>query len=200
MALQLPVVPPSADAYHLAPHRIKRCTFRRLIDVQVEGERVYDVECLFPDRKVRSPWAISSRRCPCARLRRPPHLQARRGLTPPRADARRADDRRVVGSAARSRTSGCARSRAHLRLALASPAGARAESGVTRWTAAAMAIWAGLVALWALFFGSQVQMCLGLHQTPESCRAANGLPPLTDWEPFLMGPGPPFVVTLQVGS
>ena len=52
MALQLPVVPPPADAYHLAPHRIKRCTFRRLIDVQVEGERVYDVECLFPDRKV----------------------------------------------------------------------------------------------------------------------------------------------------
>ena len=55
MALQLPVVPPPADAYHLAPHRIKRCTFRRLIDVQVEGERVYDVECLFPDRKVPIP-------------------------------------------------------------------------------------------------------------------------------------------------
>ena len=55
MALQLPVVPPPADAYHLAPHRIKRCTFRRLIDVQVEGERVYDVECLFPDGKVPIP-------------------------------------------------------------------------------------------------------------------------------------------------
>jgi len=55
MALQLPVVPPPADVYHLAPHRIKRCTFRRLIDVQVDGERVYDVECLFPDRKVPIP-------------------------------------------------------------------------------------------------------------------------------------------------
>jgi len=55
MALQLPVLPAPADAYHLAPHRIKRCTFRRLIDVQVDGERVYDVECLFPDRKVPIP-------------------------------------------------------------------------------------------------------------------------------------------------
>jgi hypothetical protein len=55
MALQLPVVQQPADAYHLAPHRIKRCTFRRLIDVQVDGERVYDVECLFPDRKVPIP-------------------------------------------------------------------------------------------------------------------------------------------------
>lgn len=51
----LPTIPPSTDAYHLAPHRIKRCTYRRLIDVRVEGERVYDVECLFPDRKVPIP-------------------------------------------------------------------------------------------------------------------------------------------------
>ncbi len=55
MALQLPALPAIADAYHLAPHRIKRCTFRRLIDVQVDGERVYDVECLLPDRKVPIP-------------------------------------------------------------------------------------------------------------------------------------------------
>ena len=40
-------------------------------------------------------------------------------------------------------------------------------------------------------------MCLGpMNVTLESCRAANGLPPLTDWERFLMGPGPPIVVTL----
>jgi hypothetical protein len=50
MALQLDVISPQPDAYHLAPHRIKRCTFRRLIDVEA-AERVYDVECLFPDRK-----------------------------------------------------------------------------------------------------------------------------------------------------
>ena len=51
MALPLPVITPQTDAYHLAPHRIKRCTFRRLIDVEAGSDRVYDVECLFPDRK-----------------------------------------------------------------------------------------------------------------------------------------------------
>ena len=55
MALPLPVIPPQLDAYHLAPHRIKRCTFRRLIDVEAGDDRVYDVECLFPDRKVPVP-------------------------------------------------------------------------------------------------------------------------------------------------
>jgi len=55
MALPLPVIPPLPDAYHLAPHRIKRCTFRRLINVEVGAERVYDVECLYPDRKVPIP-------------------------------------------------------------------------------------------------------------------------------------------------
>ena len=55
MALQLPVIPPQADAFHLAPHRIRRCTFRRLINVEMGAERVYDVECLFPDRKVPIP-------------------------------------------------------------------------------------------------------------------------------------------------
>jgi hypothetical protein len=55
MALPLPVIPPQPDAYHLAPHRIKRCTFRRLIDVEAGADRVYDVECLFPDRKYASP-------------------------------------------------------------------------------------------------------------------------------------------------
>ena len=55
MALPLPVIPPQPDAFHLAPHRIKRCTFRRLIQVEAGGERVYDVECLYPDRKVPIP-------------------------------------------------------------------------------------------------------------------------------------------------
>jgi hypothetical protein len=55
MALHLPVIPPQPDAFHLAPHRIKRCTFRRLIQVEAGGDRVYDVECLFPDRKVPIP-------------------------------------------------------------------------------------------------------------------------------------------------
>ena len=56
MALPLsvePVVQP--DPLRLAPHRIKRCTFRRMIKVDARGERVYDVECLYPDRKVALP-------------------------------------------------------------------------------------------------------------------------------------------------
>src|SRR5260221_13407379 len=55
MALPLPVIAAQPDAFHLAPHRIKRCTFRRLINVEVGSERVYDVECLYPDRKVPIP-------------------------------------------------------------------------------------------------------------------------------------------------
>ena len=55
MALQLPVIPSQPEAFHLAPHRIKRCTFRRLINVESGSDRVYDVECLYPDRKLAIP-------------------------------------------------------------------------------------------------------------------------------------------------
>jgi hypothetical protein len=55
MALPLPVVPAEPDAYRLAPRRIRRCTFRRLIQVDGTSDRVFDVECLFPDRKVPMP-------------------------------------------------------------------------------------------------------------------------------------------------
>ena len=55
MALPLPVIAIQPDAFHLAPHRIKRCTFRRLINVDIDAQRVYDVECLYPDRKVPIP-------------------------------------------------------------------------------------------------------------------------------------------------
>jgi len=56
MALPLSVetvAPP--DPSHLAPHRIRRCTFRRLIRVEMKRDRVYDVECLYPDRKLPIP-------------------------------------------------------------------------------------------------------------------------------------------------
>ncbi|MBA2374446.1 MAG: hypothetical protein H0V74_09645 [Chloroflexi bacterium] len=49
------MIPSQPAAYHLAPHRIKRCTFRRLIRVETTKERVYDVECLYPDRRVPIP-------------------------------------------------------------------------------------------------------------------------------------------------
>jgi hypothetical protein len=55
MALPLPVVTPDPEAYRLAPQRIKRCTFRRLIQVESGEERLYDVECLLPDRRVPIP-------------------------------------------------------------------------------------------------------------------------------------------------
>jgi len=43
------------DPSRLAPHRIKRCTYRRLISLDRPRERVYEVECLYPDRKVPIP-------------------------------------------------------------------------------------------------------------------------------------------------
>jgi len=56
MALPLSVEPVALpDPSHLAPHRIKRCTYRRLIRVDQKGDRVYDVECLYPDRKLPIP-------------------------------------------------------------------------------------------------------------------------------------------------
>jgi len=55
VALPLSIATPAADPYRLAPHRIRRCTFRRLIAVETRDERVYDVECLYPDRKIPIP-------------------------------------------------------------------------------------------------------------------------------------------------
>ncbi len=55
MALPLQAVSLEADPSRLAPHRIRRCTFRRLISLDLQRERVYDVECLFPDRRVPIP-------------------------------------------------------------------------------------------------------------------------------------------------
>ena len=55
MALPAQAVSTDADPSRLAPHRIRRCTFRRLISVELQRERVYDVECLYPDRRVPIP-------------------------------------------------------------------------------------------------------------------------------------------------
>jgi hypothetical protein len=74
MALPLPVIPPQPDAFHLAPHRIKRCTFRRLINVEVGNERVYDVECLFPDRKVPIPLGDLDAASPVCNACTAPHI------------------------------------------------------------------------------------------------------------------------------
>ena len=59
MALPLPIPATpeltDADPSRLAPHRIKRCTYRRLVSLDRATERIYEVECLFPDRKIPVP-------------------------------------------------------------------------------------------------------------------------------------------------
>jgi hypothetical protein len=51
----LPTVTVESDPYRLAAQRIRRCTFRRLIQLDSGADRLYDVECLLPDRRVPIP-------------------------------------------------------------------------------------------------------------------------------------------------
>jgi hypothetical protein len=71
---------------------------------------------------------------------------------------------------------------------------------VARGVAAALLVWSGVATTWFLIFGGgYVMSCLGpLNVTPESCRAATGLPPESDLDRFLAGPGV-LVVALVVG-
>jgi hypothetical protein len=74
MALPLPVVTPDAEAYRLAPHRIRRCTFRRIIQVDVTGERIFDVECLYPERRVPVPLGDLDSATPICNACTAPHI------------------------------------------------------------------------------------------------------------------------------
>jgi hypothetical protein len=74
MAMPLPVITATPDAYALAPHRIKRCTFRRLIDVDSATDRVYDVECLYPDRRVPIPLGDLESATPICNSCTAPHI------------------------------------------------------------------------------------------------------------------------------
>ena len=74
MALPLPTVTLEPDPTRLAPQRIKRCTFRRLINVEVGNERVYDVECLYPDRKVPIPLGDLEAAAPICNSCSAPHI------------------------------------------------------------------------------------------------------------------------------
>lgn len=59
-----------------------------------------------------------------------------------------------------------------------------------RWPVAAASVWTALVLTWEVFFHGQVLMCLGgIEVTEASCRAALGLPPLTEWDRFASGWG-----------
>jgi len=55
MAMLHTLTPPELQPSGLAEVRIRRCTFRRLIQVELGAERLYEVECLFPDRKLPIP-------------------------------------------------------------------------------------------------------------------------------------------------
>ncbi len=51
----LPGDDPATRPQQLAAIRIRRCTFRRLIAVDRANGRVYDVDCLYPDRTLPLP-------------------------------------------------------------------------------------------------------------------------------------------------
>jgi hypothetical protein len=55
MALPQDIATTEPDAYRLAAHRIRRCTFRRLLQVEVSPGRVYEVDCLYPERRMPLP-------------------------------------------------------------------------------------------------------------------------------------------------
>jgi hypothetical protein len=78
MAIQLPMAPlqPAADAElsHLAKARIRRCTYRRLIAVTAGDERIYEVECLFPERKVPIPLGDLESAMPICNACTAPHI------------------------------------------------------------------------------------------------------------------------------
>lgn len=75
--MALPLSAPAAtepDAYRLAPHRIRRCTFRRLISLDRADERMYEVECLFPDRRVPVPLGDLDSAMPICNACTAPHI------------------------------------------------------------------------------------------------------------------------------
>ena len=46
---------PTGDESRIAPHRIRRCNYRRLVSLERPRERVYEAECLYPNRKLAIP-------------------------------------------------------------------------------------------------------------------------------------------------
>jgi hypothetical protein len=55
MAMLRPLAAPELSPSGMAAQRIRRCTYRRLIQLQVAGERATEVECLYPDRRLSIP-------------------------------------------------------------------------------------------------------------------------------------------------
>jgi hypothetical protein len=74
MALPLPHITPESESYRLAPHRIRRCTYRRIVQVDITGERVYDVECLYPERRLPIPLGDLESATPICNACTAPHI------------------------------------------------------------------------------------------------------------------------------
>jgi hypothetical protein len=78
--MALPIATPAADptpsgeTTHLAPHRIKRCNYRRLISLERPQERVYAVECLYPDRRLPIPLGDLDSSLPICNACTAPHI------------------------------------------------------------------------------------------------------------------------------
>ena len=79
--MALPLTAPVIDApshendpARLAPHRIKRCTYRRLISLDRARERVYEVECLYPDRRLPIPLGDLDSSLPICNACTAPHI------------------------------------------------------------------------------------------------------------------------------
>jgi hypothetical protein len=58
----------------MAAQRIRRCTFRRLIQVESHTERIFEVECLFPERRLPIPLGDLDSATPVCNACTAPHI------------------------------------------------------------------------------------------------------------------------------
>lgn len=74
MAMLRPLAPPEVSPSGMAAQRIRRCTYRRLIQFEVAGERATDVECLFPERRLPVPLGDLEAATPICNACTAPHI------------------------------------------------------------------------------------------------------------------------------
>ncbi len=74
MALLRTLAPPDISPSGMAAQRIRRCTYRRLIQLDVAGDRATEVECLFPDRRLPIPLGDLESAMPICNACTAPHI------------------------------------------------------------------------------------------------------------------------------
>ena len=74
MALLRTLAPPDVSPSGMAAQRIRRCTYRRFIQLEVAGDRVSEVECLFPDRRLPIPLGDLESAMPICNACTAPHI------------------------------------------------------------------------------------------------------------------------------